>query len=594
MNQNIINRLKGAFLVTSVLFGAVACSDDHFDVQLSGNAGESLIQNIRATGELNDFATILERTTVMRTDNDKNATINYAQLLGENQNITVWAPKDGTYDASKYLTLLDQADEAKASNNLVLFRELNRTVENQFVRNHMARANYETTAADQRVSLMNDKRCVYNAGEGLFNDVALDKAFGTIPSSNGMLHVLNGVSPFAFNIYDYMKENSEWSAINDYIHSEDTLYFSASSSIEGTIIDGEMVYVDSVFVTSSPLSVYLGNISSEDSTYVAVLPNNEAWEAAFEKYKSYFKYGENYNYNWNTENGEFLNTSKNGKGYVANVDSLEEVGTRTAILSSLVFSATQFPGVDVSDSAAIINYALTADSLISTCYINVYRPEGQSVNPYFGNGQPLKASNGYIFTVDNYNIDAIKSWQNLNPIDYDAEYTSYNVYSSNVGNRTVLSLDETSRDSSITGIVHNDSYIRFERGSRSRMVIDFSLYNVMSAKYDVYIVMMPSAINKNYTDDLGEGVVEDPQFDASIIMDDGTTLETVKDIHVNTDSVSHICLFENLPFPKSYFNLPVTSFPRLRLTVPAYTDDVCKALNIDRIYLVPKGNDENE
>lgn len=587
MNRNKSSKIWGMMLSAAlVLSGTVACSDDHFDVVVTESASASIWENMEAQTDLSNFVEILENTQVMRTDNDQNATISYAQLLSSSQNFTVWAPVDGSYDAQRYLDILKEAKDVK-NTDPARFRELNREVEVQFVRNHIARSNYEATAAPQTVRLMNDKRCEYTVGDS-FNGVKLSG--NVIPASNGMLHKLSAVSPFAFNIFDYLAENPDWSAINEYIHSQDTLIFDETSSIEGTIIDGEMVYVDSVFNEQTPLMSYLGSVSSEDSMYVGVLPTNEAWNKAYEKYKTYYQYGESYDHEFNSETGRFINTGS--AAYKVNADSLQEVRTKNAMLSDLFFTATQFSTIDLADSASIVSTILNADSLQSTGWDYIYNPNAPGRNPYFGaaDNKPLKASNGYIFTVDDLAIEASKSWQN--EINEEGESLSYIYISGGMG--LSMSLTEATRNDSITGVVHEESYGRYERSGVGQMYVEFSLSGVMSAKYDIYAVMLPSEINRDYIGALGEGVEEQIVFDAELYMDDDSRTSPtaeVEGLQASSDSVTHVLLFKDFKFEKCYNGLEVSSFPRLRLILPRGTYDTCRALNIDRIYLVPKGND---
>ena len=205
MNRNLLYSIKGMFVAAAALVGVAACTDDdHFDVQVSGTAAESVWDNMRNAGQLNDFLSVLERTTVMRSENDQAATITYADLLKQPQYFTIWAPEDGTYDVSRYKALLDSADKAKQAGNMVAFRDFNNTVETQFVRNHISRSSFANATAPLRVQLMNNKRVVYDPAGQTFNEVALDNTFGFRSANNGMLYKLTGISPFAYNILESM------------------------------------------------------------------------------------------------------------------------------------------------------------------------------------------------------------------------------------------------------------------------------------------------------------------------------------------------------------------------------------------------------
>lgn len=590
MKQKIKNNIVRAFLLGGVLAGTAACSDDHFDIVASGTATVSIMDNISEQDDLSGFASILSRTYVMRSEYSHNSTITYADLLSTSQNFTVWAPVDGdSWDPQTYLDILDEAASVRQSDS-TRFWELNRQVEMQFVRNHIARANYEATPSLQTVRLMNDKRCQYNIGENTFNDI---KMTGSIPSSNGMLRKLSEVSPYAYNISDYLAENPEWSDLYTYIHSQDSLMFDASSSVEGTYIDGELVYADSAWTLSSPISNYLGRIDSEDSTYVGVLPTNSGWSAAYEKYKSYFEYGETYSHTFSEDNGSFTTTGDSVINLYSgtlefddddNADSLQEVMTKTALLSCMFFSATQITGLDVDESTdeQILSAMLTADSLGSDQRYYIYNAAS-----YFGSGEPYYASNGYVYTVESLDIDGAKTIQDQNIVDLEGEELPH-VYLSS-GSASTVSLDEVSRNDTVKGDVSEDSYARYTRSGDGQMIVDFPLRGVYSAKYDIYVVMLPSNISTDY-DATNESIV----FNASLFLDDDRTSSpsaSVSSVQVEPDTVNTILLFEDFRFEKCYAGLTQTTFPRLRLTLPRGTSSTASALNIDRIYLVPKGND---
>ena len=86
-----------------MLLGVCACTDDHFDVVnnpvMGGN--QTIWQNIKGNPELSEFANLLQRTRVMKNEDDRNATQSFASLLDQPQSFTVWAPLNGTFDATK-------------------------------------------------------------------------------------------------------------------------------------------------------------------------------------------------------------------------------------------------------------------------------------------------------------------------------------------------------------------------------------------------------------------------------------------------------------------------------------------------------------
>ena len=272
--------VKGGFWGVAALFGVTACSDDHFDIQTAGPVGSKTIwQNIEEQPQLDSLAMILSRTVVMKDENDQKSVLTYAELLNQSQSFTVFAPLNGTYNAKQYIDLLNEADNLMASGTeegKAQALALRYTVSNQFAGNHIARFNYESNQRAQDVRMLNSKLCEFNAGDKLFNGVSLSS--DEYNASNGTMHVLNGQSPFRNNIYDFMENDSRFSDIYAYLSDPliETREFSESQSTQGAMNEnGEMIYVDSVYVTHNEVLDYCGAlISNEDSLYIAMIPTN--------------------------------------------------------------------------------------------------------------------------------------------------------------------------------------------------------------------------------------------------------------------------------------------------------------------------------
>ena len=196
MNRIYDQFLRGGLLCASLLLSLSSCTDDHFEVQPGAPSGANTIwKNISSNPELTSLAEILQRTPVMRTESDRGRKQSYADFLNTSQEMTMWAPKNGTYNAQAYLDSLDKADALKDT-DLQASMKLYYMVSNQFVRNHLALFNYASSQSSQQVRLLNGKLASYSASDSLFNGVRL--AGGNITdvvSSNGMLHVLDGVPP---------------------------------------------------------------------------------------------------------------------------------------------------------------------------------------------------------------------------------------------------------------------------------------------------------------------------------------------------------------------------------------------------------------
>lgn len=601
MNTLFNNMIKGGLLGCVILLGATACSDDHYDIKEgSVTSGNTLLGNIQASGVTDSLAMILNRTVVMKSESDKSGQMRYSEMLDQPQTFTVWAPKDGHYPAFYYLNILDRRDSLLALGTQEATNEawaLNYAVANQFVTNHVARFGFESNKERQKVRMLNTKVCYYEAANNLFNNIALDADanLNSISSSNGTMHVLDGLSPFAYNLYDYLGYHTEfatlWGILSDPNVEKET--FSEGGSTEGAMNEnGEMVYVDSVFVTSnSYLDASGAQIRNEDSLYIALLPTNEAWDKAYSTVSSIYNYGTSYAYDWDSSSGTF---NKSGaSGLVLDADSLKAYNTNKTLIQSAFFTTSNFPVSDQTDSALVNNYALTADSLISTNGTIYYNSNVGGLNPIFNGQSPVKASNGYLYALEDYKVNPAYTW--LSSHDESLIY-SFNVASVKGSSSTsgeLVTLTSENRNDSVVGEVEDDMYRRFEVNGRSNMQIDIRLDNIYSGKYKISAVMLPNRTCLSYIRyNNGEEIQENAMFTCQILDDADNRIGSQSGtITVNNDTIQTYVLFESVEFPKCYVDLPTgyTSFPRLRFTMsPAnQTRGKSNSLNISKIIIEP-------
>lgn len=593
------NTVKAGLLGAAVLLGFTACTDDHFDIQPSTVSGSNTIwQNVEANADLDSVAMILRRCKVMKSQTDKSAKQTYAELLATSQQLTAWLPKNGTFNAKQYLDELDSAAVLRAKDEMAGTRA-EYDVANRFARNHIARFNYESNMGEQRIALMNSKIVNYNAGEGTFNGVKLDAANANILSSNGMLHVLDGESQFAYNIFERLQVDSRFAKIYGDIDKYNVYTFSSSSSTQGSMNhNGSMEYVDSVWTRTNSLmtDARLTYLTDEDSLYVSVIPTDAAYEAARQKLQGLFKYAKNYNYAWDASKRDWTNKGTNALKF--NTDSLTTYNVTSRILSASSFSVgynSEGP-VTTSNPQAFLNHVLTADSLNSARALVIYNKDKGNVNPIF-DGQTaddaIKASNGYIFAVDNYNYDPSYSF-----------IQKMNIYGRNTAQITgstseqaqYVSLDNENQNAEVNvdALGVDNNYYYFPVSGNSQLNIDFKLNNVLSTKYKISIVLLPNRVNINNirTEEDGTIIEEKPVFDVQIRDDKGSVIgKAVKNVSVDQDKVEKKVLWEAFEFPYAYFGLPsgYESFPVLRISM-SYAQQrkgKCKALSIAKVILEP-------
>lgn len=587
--------VKGGFWGVAALFGVTACSDDHFDIQTAGPVGSKTIwQNIEEQPQLDSLAMILSRTVVMKDENDQKSVLTYAELLNQSQSFTVFAPLNGTYNAKQYIDLLNEADNLMASGTeegKAQAWALRYTVSNQFAGNHIARFNYESNQSAQDVRMLNSKLCEFNAGDKLFNGVSLSS--DEYNASNGTMHVLNGQSPFRNNIYDFMENDSRFSDIYAYLSDPliETREFSESQSTQGAMNEnGEMIYVDSVYVTHNEVLDYCGAlISNEDSLYIAMIPTNEAWKEAIETLKPYLNYADEYGYD--TQN-RVVNNSYFGQTQTFTQeerDSLFEYNAKMMLAQSMFVNPSTFDGIDTSDSAAVISHALSADSLIATNYVIYYNPTPGQQNPIFNPAVPTRASNGYIFPLEHFKTDPRYVWMTETEFSPSGSY----MFGQNLANYSTITLTDANRNTEIEGAEDVDYIVRFEKSG------SMSLYfrmpsNLLSGEYKISAVMAPSAILLNYAES-EEAQDEEIEFDATIETDYNQTMgQRVTGLTVSPEKVDTVVLWENFKFERAYYGLPeeVSSFPVLRLSLsPRYRN--CNALNIIQFIIEPARPNED-
>lgn len=593
------NTVKAGLLGAAVLLGFTACTDDHFDIQPSTVSGSNTIwQNVEANADLDSVAMILRRSKVMKSQTDKSAKQTYAELLATSQQLTAWLPKNGTFNAKQYLDELDSAAVLRAKDEMAGTRA-EYDVANRFARNHIARFNYESNMGDQRIALMNSKIVNYNAGEGTFNGVKLDAANANVLSSNGMLHVLDGESQFAYNIFERLQVDSRFAKIYGDIDKYNVYTFSSSSSTQGSMNhNGSMEYVDSVWTRTNSLmtDARLTKLTDEDSLFVSVIPTDAAYEAARQKIQGLFKYAKNYNYAWDASKRDWTNKGTNALKF--NTDSLTTYNVTSRILSASSFSVgynSEGP-VTTSNPQAFLNHVLTADSLNSGARLVIYNKDKGNVNPIF-DGQTaddaIKASNGYIFAVDNYNYDP--SYSFIQKMNINGHNTSQVTGStSEQAQYVTLNNENQNAEVNVDALGVDNFYYYFPVSGNSQLNIDFKLNNVLSTKYKISIVLLPNRVNINNirTEEDGTVIEEKPVFDVQIRDDKGSVIgKAVKNVSVDQDKVEKKVLWEAFEFPYAYFGLPsgYESFPVLRISM-SYAQQrkgKCKALSIAKVILEP-------
>ena len=655
MKNRISQWVSRGALATMALLAVSACTDDHFDIKNTMGSDKTLWETIESNPNLSDFAGILKRTKVLSNENDHKATITAAELLNQPQSFTMWAPVNGSFNAKAWNDTLDAAAKYAAlgtAEGRTKALDISYYVWSQLVGNHIARFNHEGYTGKQEIKMMNEKNAIYSGDK--FDNVPVQGS--TEVASNGSLHLLNGVAPFAYNIFDYLGYYPQFSSVNNLIASRteiDTLWnFSTPGALNEK---GQMVYVDTVVSRRNEiLGVARASIREEDSTYVALIPTNEAWEQGKEKIGRILKYGARYSYEWNGADfnrkvlkDQFrLDAATKADPKLTLADSLQQRITEQNMAVNMFFAPYYMRNIDAKDSAQLNHYVQHADSLISTAGTVFYNAaadgsgKNSTLNPIFAGLTPYRASNGYIYRLTKYDLDPAYAW--VKKVEYlmsrSGFYTILNTNNvrSASGKGTFVALNESNYNeyraktdeegkevtdaegnvvmTGVKGDISTNSYVRFQIDNiQSEMVVNLRLPQVFSTRYEVELVMVPSKTDLNFGDVDDERVI----FTAKVVDDEGKELEFIdedgnatKSITIDQEEkdakgnpqfdqskVNTIKLGKYIEFPKCYAGLPsgIDSFPRLVLTMPKKKRSDkkirCSALNIVSLVLKPyRGN----
>ena len=228
----------------------------------------------------------------------------------------------------------------------------------------------------------------------------------------------------------------------------------------------------------------------------------------------------------------------------------------------------------------MINYAHYADSLRSTRGTYFYNPnakgDGEKAgrNPLFGaeGVKPIKASNGYIFPIDDYVYDPTYAYQPKKEITLNylgqVGYTNSEL----VGKEVITLVDGTNWNKEVIGEVEDNAYLYFYTEQNKRdAYLEIPLRNVLSGKYRVKAILLP---NRICTDNMW--VTEEKDEETGETVETETMQETVFHCAIYDDESTKAIaetkeLIDEVTFSKCYDGLPssiTNSFPVLRLTLP--------------------------
>lgn len=534
-------------MMAAGMLTATSCSDfdDYNEVQVNPEAAAnlSLWENIEQNPQLSDFEELIKKA-------------GFDDELQGSHYYTVWAPLNGTFDKSIYADM-DQAALLK-----------------NFVYNHVADYNHPISGdINNKVFTLNRKTYNFTGVSGTFTFAGITLAQANIPSTNGLMHTLDGAAMYYDNIYDYILGLGEgYESINAYFKRYETSILDEANSVKGPMVNGLQTYVDSVMIVDNSLVRRLGaQLQNEDSSYTVLLPTDKAWENKYNAIKPY------YNFITNTVGQDLLGTSSSSNIKQINTGDIDNAYFQDSIIKRFITNTIVYSNNDTYNSFFVDGREITPTD-------SVRLPNGRKYsNPAdllaYQVGEPVKMSNGWIRNVDSI---AFYSWEtyapeiNVNPI-YQAGLITAAAASSRGWN--IVFSDAVNKWGDFT---ETNGELRFANiepsGDRTKPELHTFLPNVLSTKYKFYVVFVPGAIigednrpnqvnfTLNYSD--ANGKLQKYNFSSDLKNDNPKTQKPF----VNDTSKVDTMYIGEFTFPVSYYGLPENGgkaiMPDLKISSP--------------------------
>lgn len=478
-------------ILFSLCVGAAAMTactdtwDEHYNSNGDGDAAgtQTLWEMVKSDPELSNFARVMEAT-------------HFDRNLSSGQMLTLWAVPISAEEANTWIAAY-QADSLagiKEEDNAAIVR---------FVQNHVCMYNrtVSTLTVSDTVQMLNGKY-KYLSYE------TLDDAEMTVKNrlaTNGVFFKINKTLPFFNNIYEELMSNPKVSLFAEMLKGYNVYELDESSSVPGEIIDGQIHYLDSVtYMSNKLMTMYGARITREDSTYLLFVPDNDVYEAQYNRYSKYFVY----------------------PPLTVDRDSLQDVRAKQAIFCSRVFNINP----EVNPEMAKEEPALR-DSLMCTEYSQFDWENYVYYKPFAAGGifdgkESVACSNGYLYidnedkTIDprrtfmaDTDFPATSRWiygADDEPLDSRDDREKQKQYAASVV--SVKMTDSLEVDGEMKRLnIYNDRYIIFEGSANNSTTTQFSysLPNLMSnLYYNVYFVFVPPVAENdpNLNDDEGLAV----------------------------------------------------------------------------------------
>lgn len=457
------NKYIGIVMLAAGMFAATSCSDyaDYNEVPVdnSGAGSQTLWENISQDNQLSDFADLVKRT-------------GFDSYLNTPRSLTIWAPVNGSFDKSVYDNMSDE------------------NVLKQFVKSHIAEYGHLATGKiDERVRMLNDKSFEFS-GEGSYTFDGISVSQPNLPSSNGVMHVINGSARFLPNLYEYLKVGDSINMLRDHFMHYESVTLDTKASVKGPMVNGIQTYVDSVMVTSNSLINQLNaRLTNEDSSYTFILPTDKAFQEMYDRIKPYYNFISATKVH-DVENYSSASATNTKTSPTINASYMTDSLVRRTIIRNLVYSNNDMY------NQWLVGKGEFLDTVRSTTRNKFSNPkELLETNTI---GEPIRMSNGYGRLVDSL---AFYHWETFCPdLVFEPRHYMVKLFPASAQMSTIRTYNPDG--SPLTWLFGEDTELTEYRfgwispgGDRVKPEFFIALPNVMSTTYNFYVVFMPSSIS---------------------------------------------------------------------------------------------------
>ena len=584
-----VNKYIGMVMMAAGVLATASCTDfDDYNKAVVDegmpSSNQTLWQNIQQNAQLSDFAALVKKS-------------GFAENLDATQYYTVWAPVNGTFDASAYEQL----------GNKALLR--------QFVQNHIASYGHHATGVldeTNRILMLNKKSYNFTGSQNSYQFDGVNVLQENLSNSNGVMHILDGDVAFYPNLYEYVTDSTlavgrEIDSLRHFFQKYELTYLDEKASVVGPIVDGMQTYVDSVMVTENALWGSLNaKIANEDSTYTFLMPTNKAWSSAHDKIKSYYQYAPETNaqaFVPNTSGG--IDISPTPSSITIDNAYWQDSMTTRAITNNLVYSNRNGYNLWLEGSPSA-TYGV--DTLYTTTRTKLSNPTAIIDQTK----AKLQMSNGVARIVDSL---AFYPWETYAPERSVSAASNSNRARVATGTAKTYSVH-------LEGVPEQEdfNYVWVQSsGGYSKPELDLYLPNVLSTTYDIYCVFVPPydawptnseelrpnrvIFTLNYCDATGtlkdyEFLDENPDhiadFQSKFNLTDNATNRTTIRAFSNDPTKLDTLYIGEFTFPVCYYGLGDEYCPNIKITSPfsvfntSLTAAFSRDMRIASVILKPK------